>query len=215
MTTRLHYVTELESVRQNLLKMGDTTLALLSQALANVAGSEAGSAEGASELEALTDHQHRLIHDQCLNLIALQAPVARDVRFITGVLDAIVDLELIGDYAYELVVLSAATKQRAPSQIMNQLSDLGARVRATLRSAVEQWRNEDGSQPPHDRPDEAAIRADCKTLSEKLMALLASPADGTPYANLLIIVGNLERILRHSLCIAAQAAEAAPRARAD
>ena len=44
----------------------------------------------ASELEARTDHQHRLIYDQCLNLITLQAPVARDARFVTGVLDAIV-----------------------------------------------------------------------------------------------------------------------------
>jgi hypothetical protein len=35
----------------------------------------------------------RLIHDQCLNLITPQAPVARDARFVTRVLGAIVDLE--------------------------------------------------------------------------------------------------------------------------
>ena len=61
----------------------------------------------ASELEAQTDHQHRLIHDQCLNLITLQAPVVRDARLVTGVLDAIVDLELIGDYANETVTRCA------------------------------------------------------------------------------------------------------------
>jgi len=30
--------------------------------------------------------------------------VARDASLVTGVLDAIVDLELIGDYAYEVAV---------------------------------------------------------------------------------------------------------------
>jgi phosphate uptake regulator len=62
-----------------------------------------GPSARASELEAQTDHQHRLIHHQCLNLITLQA---KDARLVTGVLDTIVDLELIGDYAYEIVTLS-------------------------------------------------------------------------------------------------------------
>src|SRR5580704_8899396 len=103
---RTRYAGELASVRQNLIAMGETTIALLAEGLRAVADPSPECAEKASELEARTDHQHRLIHDQCLNLITLQAPVARDARLITGALDAIVDLELIGDYAYEIVLLA-------------------------------------------------------------------------------------------------------------
>ena len=113
---RTHYVEELESVRQNLIQMGETTISLLAEAIGTVGDPNSGRSVRASELESRTDHYHRLIHDQCLNLITLQAPVARDARFLTGVLDAIVDLELIADYAYEIVTLTSSMKRRPPSR---------------------------------------------------------------------------------------------------
>jgi phosphate transport system protein len=112
---RTLYTQELESVRQNLIQMGETATALLTEAIHAVSGGGSGSAERASELEAKTDHQLRMIHDQCLSLITLQAPVARDARLVTGVLDAIVDLELIGDYAYEIVTISGTMEHRPPN----------------------------------------------------------------------------------------------------
>lgn len=92
---RTHYVQELESVRQGLVQMGETALSLPAEALSNVADPRLGPSGRASELEAQTDHQHRPIHDRCVNLITLQARVVRNARLVTGVLDAIVDLELI------------------------------------------------------------------------------------------------------------------------
>ena len=73
---RRHYIEELEAVRQDLVEMGQTTISLLDEMSRAVADPNPGPSERASELEARTDHQHRLIHDECLNLIALQAPVA-------------------------------------------------------------------------------------------------------------------------------------------
>jgi phosphate transport system protein len=206
--TRQNYVNELESVRQNLIQMGDTTIALLSEAIRAIAGSSDSTAR-ASELEAKTDHQHRLIHDQCFSLITLQAPVARDARLITGALDAIVDLELIGDYGYEIVTLSASITHRPPSQVVNQLTELGARIRETLSNAIDVWRGKEGAQAISARHFETSIRAECQTFYEKLSALLASPGDGTPYATLLIICKHFERILRHAVCVGEQAVAAA------
>jgi len=69
---REHFNQELEAVHQNLIEMGENTIALLVEADRAIAGTNGGSAELASELEAQTDHQHRLIHDQCVSLIMLQ-----------------------------------------------------------------------------------------------------------------------------------------------
>jgi phosphate transport system protein len=165
---RIHYVQELESVRRNLVEMGETTLSLLAEALSALANPSPGASAKASELEARTDHQHRLIHDQCLNLITLQAPVARDARLVTGVLDAIVDLELIGDYAYEIVTLSSAMQGRAPSQILGQMSAVGAKVQECLSEAIGSWRSLDRAQALSVRPQEARIRAESGALYEKL-----------------------------------------------
>ncbi|MGA3076447.1 MAG: PhoU domain-containing protein [Bryobacteraceae bacterium] len=206
---RARYAGELESVRQNLIAMGETTIALLAEALRAVVDPNPGCAARASELEAQTDHQHRLIHDQCLSVITLQAPVARDARLITGALDAIVDLELIGDYAYEMVGLVPAKQGRLPSQILSQISEIGAKIREVLSAAIDSWRNEDRGLALSARPREAAIRAECQALADKVSLLTSAPGDVTAYVNLLLICRHLERITRHAVCVAEQAAEAA------
>jgi len=207
---RTHYVSELESVRQNLIQMGETTISLLSEAINAVVDPSSGPFVRASELEAQTDHQHRLIHDQCLRLITLQAPVASDARLLTAALDAIVDLELIGDYSYEIVTLTSSMKSRPPSQITNHISELGATVRTSLTTAIESWRTGDRDQALSVRPQEAAIRAECGTLYEKLSQFVSAPGEGAVCVDLMLICRHLERILRHAVCVADQAADAAP-----
>ena len=171
---------------------------------------DSGSAARASELEAKTDHQHRLIHDQCLRLIALQAPVARDARFLTGVLDAIVDLELIGDYAYEAVTISGSIEHRPPHPIMTQISQIGSKTREALSTALGGWRSEEIVQNPSVRTQEAAIRVECQMLYGRLSQLTSTPGDAMPYVNLMLICRHRERISRHAACVAEQAAGAAP-----
>jgi phosphate transport system protein len=207
---RAHYIKELESLRQSIVEMGETALLLLTEALRTVADPSPGSLAKASELEAQTDYQHRVIHDRCLDLITLQAPVAGDARLITGVLDAIVDLELIGDYAYEVVTLSGSMTTRPPSQVLKQISELGAKIRESLAQAIDSWRIGDRTQARSVRPLEAPIRAECGTLYEKLSQLTSTPGGATTYVDLMLICRHLERILRHTVCVADQAADAAP-----
>ena len=212
---RTHYLSELEAVRKNLVQMGETTLLLLAEALHVVGDSSRGASERARELEAQTDDQHRAIHDQCVNLITLQAPVARDARLVTGILDAIVDLELIGDYAYEMVSMSTAIVRKPPTQILGQLEDAGGKIRDVLSTAIDSWRNADRALALSVRPNEGPIRAECENLYEKVSQLVATPGEGTSYVDLMLICKHMERILRHAVCVADQAAESAPLTQAE
>lgn len=208
--SRTHYLAELEAVRQNLVEMGETTLALFDEAAGAVLEPNPDRSARASELEAQTDHQHRLIHDKCLSLITLQAPVARDARFVTGALDAIVDLELIGDYSYEIVTLASGMRRRPPSQVLWQISEVAKKVRGVLATAIHTWRSEDSAQGLSVRPQESAIRAECGALYEKLTQLTSGTGEATMYLDLMLISRHLERILRHAVCVAEQAGGAAP-----
>jgi len=206
--SRAHYDEELESIRHNLIQMGETTELLLREALDAAAESNPPPLEQASELEARTDHLHRVIHDQCLTLITRRAPVARDARLVTGVLDAIVDLELIGDYAYEIVTLSSSIKGRPASQILAQISRVGGKIHDLLKIAIDGWR--EGNQAVSVRPEELAIRGECAGLYEKLSQLTSLPGDATMYVDLMLICRHLERIVRHAVCVADEATSAAP-----
>lgn len=208
--TRIHYSQELESVRQSLIQMGETTLSLFGEALNALADPRPGLVASASELEAQTDHQQRLIHDQCFSLITLQAPVARDARLVTGILDAIVDLELIGDYAYEIVTLCSEMHGRPPSQVLSQISAVGTKIRECLTAAIESWRILDSAQGLSVRSQEGLIRAECGALYQKLSQLTSGPGAAPTYVDLMLICRHLERISRHAAFVAEQAAEAAP-----
>lgn len=211
---RIHYVEELKSVRKDLIQMGETTILLFAEALQALVEPNPDHSARASELEAQTDHQHRMIHDQCLSLITLQAPVAGDARLLTGILDAIVDLELIADYLYEIVTLSSSIEHRPPSQVLAQITDLGSKIRDVLSTAIESWRCGERAQALLVRPLEAPLRGECEILYQKLSQLVSTPGEGTAYVDLMLICKHLERILRHAVCVADQASEAAPLAQA-
>jgi phosphate transport system protein len=170
---------------------------------------DSASSERAGVLEARTDHQLRMIHDQCLSLITLQAPVARDARLVTGVLDAIVDLELIGDYALEIVTISGSMERRPPNPIMAQILEIASRAREILSVAIDGWRSEEADRGLSVRPRAAAIRGDCQTFYGKLAQLTSAPGGAMPYVNLMLVCRHLERISRHAACVAEQAASAA------
>ena len=207
---RRHYIEELEAVRQDLVEMGQTTISLLDEVSRAVADPDPGPSERASELEAQTDHQHRLIHDECLNLIALQAPVAGDARLITGILEAIVDLELIGDYGYEIVKLTGDLNHKPPSEVTAQVAETTEKVRHLLSSAVESWRNRDRAQALSLRPQAAPIRDECERLYSTLSQSVSAPENRAALVDLMLVCKHLERILRHTVSVAEQAAEAAP-----
>ncbi len=207
--SRTHYFMELAAVRQNLIQMGETTEQLFAQAVQAISEPSATGLEKASELEAQTDHKHRSIHDQCLTLITLQAPVARDARLITGILDAIVDLELIGDYAYEIASLSSAMPRRPSPSVASQVSAAAAKISEVLKAAIDVWRGSTSGAAPI-RSRETAIRAECEALYEKLSQLTSTPGDAPVYVDLMLIARHLERILRHAVCVAEQGVSAAP-----
>jgi len=208
--SRVHYFSELESVRQSLVQMGETTLALFDEAVGSLSEPSPDRSAKASELEAQTDHQNRVIHDRCVNLITLQAPVAKDARFVTGTLDAIVDLELIGDYCYEIVTLASGMPARPPSQVLSQISEVASKVRGVLAKSIDAWRSEGSVQGLSVRPQEPAIRAQCGALYDKLTQLTSGSGEPTTYLDLMFISRHLERILRHAVSVADQAIGTAP-----
>jgi len=60
------------------------------------------------------------------------------------------------------------------------------------------------------RSHEAPIRSECGSLYEKLSRPVSTPGEGIAYVELMLVCKHLERILRHSVCVAHQAADAAP-----
>ena len=101
-------------------------------------------------------------------------------------------------------------KTRPASQILAQVQRVGGKIQEILATAIDVWRDREGVPVRFARPEESAIRAECGALYEKLSQLTSSPGDTAAYVDLMVISRHLERILRHAVCVADEAASAAP-----
>jgi phosphate transport system protein len=207
---RSHFAEELESVRRNMLLMGDLTLESVSYALKCVVKTEGATYEEASELEFRIDDLNRSIHNECLNILTLQAPVARDARLVIGILEGIVDLEQIGDYAFEASDLALNSARCPVTQVTSQVVAFGEGVRDMLAIALDTWKNLDRAQGLALRSRQASVRTDCQNLTDKLNQLVTSPGGGQVYISLILICKHFERMAHHAVSVAEQAAAAAP-----
>ncbi|HME10766.1 MAG TPA: hypothetical protein VKG25_27165 [Bryobacteraceae bacterium] len=111
--------------------------------------------------------------------------MAGDARRVTGILDAIVDLALIGDHAYEIVTLRSAMEGSPPSQVLEHMVALGAKVQECLSAAVDSWRTLDRAQALSVRLRAVLIRAECVALRAELSQLVPAPGDATTYVYLM------------------------------
>ncbi|MFN5966143.1 MAG: phosphate signaling complex PhoU family protein, partial [Pseudanabaena sp.] len=113
--TRSEFERQLHRLEQDTLRMG---------ALVENSFLLAHSALFERDLEAATridpqdkqiDQLYRQIEMDCINLIALQSPVARDLRLLSALMQLIRDIERIGDYAENLGDIAIKLFPYAPS----------------------------------------------------------------------------------------------------
>jgi phosphate transport system protein len=136
--------------------------------------------------------------------------VAGDARLLTRILEAIVDLELIGDYAQDMAELALGMNAKPALASLHDLSEAGSKVQDTLTQALDSWRRLDRSLGLSLRSKQGGLKNDCEHLIEKLTTLSSASRDSSPYVALILICKDLERIALHSVNIAEQAAFTVP-----
>ena len=90
---------ELSDVRQDILNMGALVVTALQDAITALKTKNEALATGVILKDIQIDEAQILIEDKAVELIALQQPVARDLRVLSTALKMTTDLERIGDHA--------------------------------------------------------------------------------------------------------------------
>lgn len=93
---------ELESLKQNILLLGTVVEHNLDNAVRSVLAMDLALAGQVKDNDREIDEIEVGVEENCLSLLALHQPVARDLRFIVTVLKINIDLERIGDLAVKI-----------------------------------------------------------------------------------------------------------------
>jgi phosphate transport system protein len=101
-TIRHSFDTQLRELEQDLLRMGSIVEGMIDRSVRALLERDAELAESVVAEDDLVDDLDLSLETQCMRLLALQQPMAKDLRTIGTVLKAITDLERSGDYSVDI-----------------------------------------------------------------------------------------------------------------
>src|SRR6266536_2174092 len=140
-----HFAERLEGLRRRLILMGSE---VEDQIRASIEALTEGSAEKARAVIARDEDIDRLenqIEEEAIQLLALEQPVAIDLRFLVAVLKINNDLERIGDHAVNIAEGAERLIGRPPFQPEIGIRAMSEMVQAMLRESLDAFVNRDAS----------------------------------------------------------------------
>lgn len=118
---RHSFDTQLAALQADVVRMGSLAAEAVQAALQALTTRELSYCDRVMELEDQIDAMNLGIEERALQLLALQQPMARDLRTIAAVLRIITDVERIGDYSVDV---SRQARQLADRPLFKPLVDI-------------------------------------------------------------------------------------------
>ncbi len=135
--TRSQFEEELEKLRNHIITMGSLVDRAVADSMAALAERDVRLAESVLKRDDEIDEMDLRIEAECMRLLALQHPLARDLRLVGTALKIITDLERIGDHSVDIAKVA---RKLANMEANNDLADLprmASAVREMLKNALE------------------------------------------------------------------------------
>ena len=92
----------LQRIERRLVKMAMAVESAIGKSMESLMTNDDQLAIEVIEKDSTIDHLELDLEKSCVSLIALEQPIASDLRVVTGTLKIITDLERIGDYAVNI-----------------------------------------------------------------------------------------------------------------
>src|SRR6185503_705585 len=127
MRTQFHE--RLERTEHDLMALGELSATAVQRAVRSFVDLDDRAASQVVADDDAIDERYLALDHGTLSLVALQAPVAADLRLVSAILHSCLHLERIGDQAVNIAKIQLATKELPPSQtLLQQLDEMGSHV---------------------------------------------------------------------------------------
>ncbi len=87
-------------------------------------------------IEKQIDIYYRRIESDCSTLMTLQAPVARDLRLLSAIMQLVRDLERIGDYAQDLTEMAVKLMKYPPHKALPDIAFMSEHAQLMLATSL-------------------------------------------------------------------------------
>jgi len=204
---RRHFHEELQTLEMDVLGMGELAERAIGRAVEALVAGNDKQAEAVIAGDDEIDDVYLSVERRWLELLALQTPVAGDLRLISAILHVNFHLERIGDMAVNIAKIVKLTSGLPRNQtIVSHLQEMGDVVRPMIRAAMDSLSRRDidlalrlpEMDDPVDRLNRGMYRevVECAGRNEMLEWAI----------RMMVVSRQLERVGDHAVDIAEQVA---------
>jgi len=205
--TRSNFHQQLERLEAEVLSMGAYAEQMLADAVAALVTSDAAAASAVIAMDDDLDNRYLEVERAWLETMALQMPVASDLRLMSVVLHTNHSLERIGDQAVSTAAAVEITEGfPTHQQMLTIIGEVGNRVRAMVRASLlaMQQRDLEGALA---LPSMGKV---VTKLNKQLIGMVAECKDNERQlewaVRMVVVARNLERVGARAIDIAEQVA---------
>lgn len=193
----------LGEVNELILRMGGRCEAILAKALRALFERDARLAGEVRHDDVEIDRLDVAVDEAVLRSLALQAPVAADLRRLLAAYDMATDLERVGDLARNIAKCAERMAERAPIRLPESLEELASECQRMLRDALDAFVQRDAERAQRLLAEDEQVddRQDL-VIREALAEIGAHPERSSQEIDLILVAKHLERVADHATNIA-------------
>lgn len=198
-----HFIEELEDLQGRLLEMGSLVESAIHHSVLALAERSEEMARQVLRNEDRINHLEVEIDELAVRLLALQQPMAKDLRLLTAAIKINTDLERMGDLAVNIAERAISLIHEPVVKPMIDIPHIAALVQSMVRKSLDAFVSRDADLARSVlASDDAVDNLRTASYHELISFMEDDPKNIRQAVDLLSVVRNLERIADHSTNIA-------------
>lgn len=197
------YHRDLHKLREDLIIMGSLVGRAIGDSVLSLKNRDVTMAQKVMDMDKEIDALNHKIEEDCMRLLALQQPMARDLRLIISVLKMAIDLERIGDLSLEIAVITKITADVPPVKPLIDIPRMSETCQQMLADTMKafEYKNAELAKLVAKRDDEVDTLFDL-VRRELISIMVEDPKKINGAQHLTFVARYLERIGDHitNLC---------------
>ncbi len=194
---------KLEQIKQNMITMGNLVQNSLDKAVISLVERNSNGFQEVHQIEKKINEWHVKLDDECLSFLAMQSPVAKDLRLIFSIIKINADLERMGDQAVNIAYTGKDYLSRTPIAWPKEIAEMSLIAQKMLKDSLESFVTEDNDLAQKVLVLDNEVDQRKNTVFKNLMMDVQKKSDNVEAAfDIILIARNLERIGDHATNIA-------------
>lgn len=199
----IHLMRDLARMQRDLVALAALVEQTIGKATRALQTRDVGLAREVIDGDGQIDREDNHLNEECLKMLALHQPVARDLRRVVAGLRITSELERMGDLAEEIAERALTLAEQPLLVVPERLSRMADLTAVMVRQALDSFVNLDKEQAERVlRMDDEVDRHNGEIIQELIATMKSSPALIEPGLSLFSATRHLERIADHATNVA-------------